>query len=496
MTKVNTLELVNIYKSFNIDSIKNVSLKFKSGEIHAVIGENAAGKSTLIKLLSGVMMPDSGMILYNGQPIKNHNIAKAHKLKIGTLFQTSTLFEEMSVLENIFIKNYPGLRFARHILNQDKMLHIYRELMASIGFSLDSRVLLKYLTPSQKRIVEIAKVLYGDPDILLLDEPTASFSDIELLAFYKLLKKLKQSGKLIVYITHNIKEAIDISDLITVMHNGRISYTFSSSTANEATLLKSIAGKEFLYRYPRTFVKKRRSVVRVCNLTNANLHDISFTAYEGEILGITGLVDSGKSHIGMALFGLESFDSGQVTLNGLTAPKKMRPNTAIAAKLGYISGETANTYIPEFTPELNITLSNMKKITPMYFINKDIEYVTTNEFFRRLGIPGIYSNQKMKYLSGGIQQKINISKALFSNAKILIMDEPTKGIDSASKSDVYNLMNNYTLHMNTIILISSDFEEIAGMCDRVLIMQKGEIIKEIFKKNLNKNDIVFYSIKQ
>jgi ribose transport system ATP-binding protein len=492
----NTLELVNVCKSYNVDILRNVSLKFQSGQVHVLIGENAAGKSTIVKMLSGSVSPDSGSILFNGSVIRNHNVKSAGKLKIGTMFQTNTLFEEISVLENIFIKNYPGYRYAHPVLNHKKMLEVYHALMNSIGFELNSETKVKDLTPSQKRIVELAKALQSDPDIILFDEPTASFSNVELRKFYILLQKMKQSGKMIIYVTHNIKEAIEISDIITVLHNGQVSQTFFSSSADEATLLKSVAGSEYRYRYPRTFNTKGRPVLKVSDLSNEYIRNVSFSAYEGEILGITGLSDSGKSHIGMVLFGLESYDAGSIKYFGLSMPHRMTPKDVTSMKLGYISGDTSNTFIPEFTPEMNITLSNIRKISPNYYIHKKVEYEATNKFYKQFGIPGMFSTQKTVFLSCGLKQKINISRALFSNANILVMDEPTQSIDPASKSDVYNLMNDYVKYGKTIVLISSDFEEIAGMCDRVIVMRKGLVVGELHKRDLNKNDIIYYSVKQ
>lgn len=495
MSNVNILRIKKINKQFGFNQILNdVSIDFFSGEIHAVLGENACGKSTLIKIISGTMPADSGEMFYNESVIDTFKLSNIKNLKVETVFQGINLFDNMTVAENIYIKNLPSKTRMPVFIDYKKLNDAYHSSSRILNINIDPNIYVGQLSHAQKRLVEITKALVSDPDILILDEPMESFSDDETDLLYKILTEQKKLGKIIIIITHKIEQALKMSDKITVLYDGTVADTITTKNTDDEKLLKLISGKELKNRYPKIYAKKGTAILSFQNISGGVLKDISFSLYEGEVLGITGLLGNGKSTVGKIIMGLEKIQNGRLYINGVEI-KQPSPSKMLKRGFGYIAEESIRNLIPTLSPSKNITLSNIKKISKLGFLNLKKERTIRDYFYRLFSISDRHKNVSVNFLSGGTQQKICISKILYSKIKTMILDEPTIGLDSSSKSDVYNFMNDFVSKGNSIILLSSDFSEVAGMCDRVIILRDGRLIKCINHTELTKEKIILYSTK-
>lgn len=461
------LSIRNISKYYNGKSILNhVSIDFLSGEVHALCGENASGKSTLIKVLSNLEIPEKGELYWDGELIPLKLQKQKRPFSIETVYQSSTLFDELSISENIFFKALPSF------IDYSKVYRLYDKIASRLQLNFPGHIPLSNLSLAQKRMIEIAKALVSDADIFIFDEPTESFSQHEVNIFISILHELKAQNKIVIIATHKISEVAQMCDRVTVLHDGTVSGNLEAKNASERTLLKMMTGNELKNRYPKIIQKKGAPLLQIRNLNNNYIKNISFTLYEREILGITGLVGCGKSSIARALFGLEDIVSGSVYINGKKV-QNFSPKYMLSSGCGYLSDEILQNLIPDFDLSKNVSLGNLTALTKFGLLRIKAEKQLGSFFQKTLAINLPEQDIPIKYLSGGTQQKIALSKLLNLDLDILILDEPTIGLDSAAKSDLYNFMNEYVNKRRSILLISSDFSEISGMCDRVMIMKNG-----------------------
>jgi ribose transport system ATP-binding protein len=489
------LKLSNINKRLSdFFSLKNISLELTKGEVHVLIGENGSGKSSLMNVIWGAYPKDSGDIYIDGNLVSINSPIDAKRLGIATIHQNSSLFEHFTVAENIYVDKKPYSNKSLKLINWNKMYSDCQSLFEKLGFSLNSKSIVKNLNVAQKQIVEICKAYISDARIIIMDEPTASLTETESALFFNIIRELKKSGVTVLYISHKLDEIRKIGDQISVIRNGELVGTMKVNNMDIDNLIHMMTGMDVNERYPKLNTKIGTEVLKVSELFHGNsIKNISFSLRRREVLGIIGLVGSGRTKIAKCIFGLDKIDSGEIFIEGQRV-NIQSPKEAIAAGIGYVTEDRSSEGLFMYLNiPVNITAPNTSKVSNRYIIDKNIEKKLASTYVNRLGIKVGSINSKAAYLSGGNQQKVVLAKWIMSKSKVLILDEPTKGIDIASKLDVYNVMNEMVTKNVSIILISSDVDEVIGMCDRIMVLYDGKIAALLPKTNATREKIMFYA---
>lgn len=472
----NLLRMTGISKRFGgIQALKNVNFDLNEGEIHALLGENGAGKSTLIKILSGVYQSDSGEILYNGQAVSVNDPAMACRLGISTIFQELNVVPELSVAENMMLGREPVKTFAglidRSIL-REKCQTVLKTL--NISLSLDTPV--KKLNTAMQQMVEIGRSLLIDAKIIIMDEPTASLSEAEVESLFQLIAGLKQRGVSIIYISHRLEEVISICDRATILRNGKVTAMCTKEELTLEKIIKNMVGYEVEERYPKVQHEIGETVLEVKNLgCSGHFSQINFEVKAGEVLGLAGLVGSKRTDVAQAIFGVDKYEEGEILLHGEAVPKgsvekAMQMGIALIPEERKIQGLVMGLSIKK-----NISLPLLKKLSRFGVINQKEETKVAEHMKKQLQIKAESLEQEVQNLSGGNQQKVVLAKWLYAKPKVVILDEPTRGIDVGAKIEVYKLINSLAAEGVAIILISSELPEIMGMSDRIIVMSRGKI---------------------
>lgn len=468
--KFSLIEVNDIKKKFGgVIALNGVKFELKPGEVHALLGENGAGKSTLIKIICGVINPDSGVIKIKGESIKNLTPSLARNLGISTVFQELSLIDELTIKENVFL----GREFtSKGILEKSKISDETKKLLAYMNLSLDPKTKVKELGAAQKQLVEIAKALSTNPEIIIMDEPTDKLYGDEQEKLFELIKRMREEGKGIIYISHKLEELPIIADRVTVLRDGSYVDTFEIKNTTKEDLIKSMVGRELKDMFPKENIGLGEEIFRVENLSYNNfIKDISFTVRKGEILGLGGLVGSGRTLLAKNLSGILKCTLGKITLNGKEIDTSS-PAKTIKNGIVYLPEDRkANGLIMSMSVFDNIILPVLSNI----FLNKKKMNSDVSRLIEKLKIKTPSEKTIVENLSGGNQQKVVIAKWLHTNAKVFIFDEPTQGIDVGTKVEIYKLMNQLVKNGACIIMISSDMRELLAMSDRIAVMQKGRI---------------------
>ncbi|MDD2297354.1 MAG: sugar ABC transporter ATP-binding protein, partial [Sphaerochaetaceae bacterium] len=467
------LEMHNITKRFpGVVALNDVSFKVKRGEIHALVGENGAGKSTLMKILNGVYQADEGKIVLNGKHtiIRNTTEAKAHG--IGLVFQDLNLVNTLSVAENLYI-NRLAKRHGR--IAWKTIFREAQDFIDSLGFNFLATEKIEHLSAAQKQLVEIAKVLALENELIVMDEPTSSLTTTESEILFNIIKNLKQKGVSIIYISHKLEEVFSLSDTTTIIRDGEVIDSGPTKTFSRDQIVEKMVGRSVTTEFPRKACESGELVLKVDNITRKGLvEDISFELHKGEILGFAGLIGSGRTEVAEAIFGAESYDSGVINIRG----KKVAIHSTHQAKqegIGLLTEDRKETgLVLAYNLIWNISITNIDKIKKKYFISEKKEAQLANELSKELNIKTPSLKQYAINLSGGNQQKVVFAKWLFSDVDILILDEPTRGIDVGAKYEIYLLMNRLAEQGKSIILISSELPEVIGMSDRLIVLSGGK----------------------
>ncbi|MDO6803176.1 sugar ABC transporter ATP-binding protein [Wenyingzhuangia sp. 1_MG-2023] len=490
------LEMSGISKSFGVVSVlKNVNLKVKPGEIHALLGENGAGKSTLIKILSGVHQKDNGTVLLNGKEINPKNTHDGQVLGISVVFQELSLVNDLSVAENIYLHKLGSSQFW---MNWKEITQNAQELIDSLGFEIDASATVRNLSIVQKQVVEIAKALSEDTKVLVLDEPTTVFDPTDTKKLLDNLFKLRDKGISIIYISHHLEEVFKIADTITVLRDGVDTGSVSTKETNTDDVIKMMIGRELKDLYPtRTAKIGATPVFEVKNLTAKDnlVHDVSFDVKPGEVLGIAGLGGSGRTEMAKLIFGVDKKKSGTLLLEGKEI-KTSSPVEAVSHKIGFVSEDRKEegVFLP-MSIRKNISVTNFNFISnPFGFLKRDKEQKNVTELIEKLNIKTPSSEIEVKNLSGGNQQKVALAKWLSIDSKVIIIDEPTRGVDVGAKIEIYNLINEVAEKGVGVIVISSDMPEIMGIADRIQVMHTGTIYGELPKEKFSEENILRYAI--
>lgn len=495
------LEFVNVSKSFpGVQALKDVSIQIKKADVHAIVGENGAGKSTLMKIAVGELLRDTGIIKVFGQEAQINSPSDGYNYGISLIHQEFSLVPTLDVAQNIFL----GRELTRgHLSFMDSNL-MYKqteEILDSLKmFHLDSHLKIRDLTVAQKQVVEIAKALSLNSKIIIMDEPTAALTLEETSRLFDVVRGLKANGVTTLFISHRIEEIFEIADKVSILRDGELILTKSVAQIDRNQVINNMVGRSLDFIFPpRVKHKKESKVVLEVKKINKErqFSDVSFQLKEGEILGLAGLVGSGLSEVAMAIFGLNQLDTGEIYIEG----KKVEINSPFKAI------EYGLALLPEDRRELglvivrsvleNLTLPALyRDVARKYFIDLKREMLLAREAQKELSIRFASFSQKAESLSGGNQQKVVVGKWLLTRPKILIMNEPTRGIDVGAKLEIYKIVNTLAQRGMGIIFISSEFSEILGISHRVLVMSEGRITTELDPENSTEEDILKFAIRK
>ncbi len=489
-----TVEMVNISKSFGgVQALKDVTVRFKPGTIHSLVGENGAGKSTLIKILSGAYSHDSGEILIEGKPVTAKSTVDMKRHGIGVIYQEFALAQECTVAENIFINKLSGDK-GKGLINWKNLNKRAEKLIKSIGFDIEPTMIVGDLSIAYQQVIEITKALSNNVKVLVLDEPTAVLSTNETEKLFDILIKLKKENVAIIYISHRLEDVMNLSDEITVLRDGQFKGTFQRGELNTEQLVAKMIGRSPDAYYPkRECMTIGEEVFRVENLNMGyKVQNVCFGVRKGEVLGIAGLVGSGKTESARLIFGADKGDNyPDVYIEG----KKVRirsPYDAIKNGINYLSeNRKEDGVLLDLPIEENITVSDLKSVCKgKVFLNKKVQTRIVSEHVKNYTVKCGKISDPVSSLSGGNQQKVSIAKSLYVKTKVVFLDEPTRGVDIGAKVEIYNIINEMVKSGLAVVFVSSEIDEIVGMCDRVIVFGHGKVMGELNNDEITKEAIV------
>jgi len=488
------LELVNISKTFpGVQALDSVSFDLNAGEAHAVVGENGAGKSTMIKIVTGEYKKDSGDIFISGEQVSIRDTHHAQELGIAVVPQEFQLVPHLNGLENIFlgrlVRNKVGSVDWRSLKARA------REIIRFLEWEINLSTPVRKLSVAEMQILQISRALALDSRILILDEPTAMLGEKEIENLFRVIRILKNKGIGIIYISHRLAEIFPICERVTVLRDGKLIGTNFVEKIDLDTIIRMILGTSLEASYPAKNKKLGSKILEVKNLTKkGSFSNINFEVREGEVLGITGLIGAGKTELVTSIFGEMLFDEGEVTSHG-TEMKIKSPADAIKENIGLIPDDRRNLgLILGKKIRENVSITILRSLKSLLFVNKKREKDKVRRVVSDLSIKCRSIEENVDYLSGGNQQKVVLAKWLIANSDILIFDEPTKGIDVGAKRQVYQLINDLSQNNKTIIVISMELEELIGLTHRILVMAKGEIVTELVTDKTSENEIMKYAV--
>jgi ABC-type sugar transport system ATPase subunit len=498
MEATEVLKIDGVDKFFpGVRALSNITMDLRKGEVHAVCGENGAGKSTLMKIIAGVHKPNKGRMFLNGEEFTAENPNESYRQGIAIIYQEDSLFPDMTVLENIFMGHelrkpmLPVLK-GLTILDYPAMRKRAREVLDRLGMAIDLDAKVSDLGVATKQMVEIAKALTFDSQILILDEPTAALTNREVDTLFETIRRLKTQGVSMLYISHRLDEIFEIADRVTVFRDGEYIATDEVSKVTKDQLVSWMVGRQLSNLYPKEEVEIGDVVFQARNVWQEGvLNGIDLELRKGEILGISGLAGAGRTELAQMLCGLDKADGGEIFLNGkrvnITDYRK-----AMELGLVYIS-EDRHKYslVLPMTLTDNITHKVLPSITNVLgVINREAEQEVTEQYMKQLDIKAPDGTFIVNNLSGGNQQKVSVAKSLATTPQILILDEPTRGVDVGAKSEIHRIITNLAKNGKSIMLISSDLPEILGMCDRVAVMKKGVKAGELLRSEMSQEKIL------
>jgi ribose transport system ATP-binding protein len=481
----------NIHKSFLGNKVlKGVSVQLRKGEIHALIGENGAGKSTLVNIISGVHQPDSGEIYLDGEKAEFGNPNDAQKAGIGLVHQELALCPHVTVGENVFIGRLPK---KAGLIDRKKLYEMTMKVLEPFETPVRPDQIVEELSVAQQQIVEIAKALSLNCKVIIFDEPTSSLNESEAQKLLKIIDDIKNKGIGILYISHKLSEIFQITDRITVLRDGNFIETVDTADTNSDHIISSMVGKEVKKLYPNksTYIKEEDEILRVEHFTRLpEFQDISFSVCRGEVLGLCGLVGAGRTEVSRAICGIDKSKSGDVYLNGSKLTVRCYSD-ALKNGVCYLSEDRKKDGLfVSMTLLENMMAPGLKRVSRYGLLNRRMVTKEMAEYKQKINIKYVSVNQIMNSLSGGNQQKIMISKLLALKPKLIIMDEPTRGIDVGAKYEIYAILRELAEAGVGVVIISSEMPEIVGMCDRVVIMNVGSMVGELRGEDITQENII------
>ena len=485
-----TIELVDIYKSFGSTRVlEGVSLSLLPGEVHSLMGENGAGKSTLVKIMAGVHLSDQGAVRMNGQEVLFRSPSQAQHAGVSVICQEPTLFRDLSIAENVFMHRQPKTAYGW--IDYAEMNRAVSHHLRQLGVSLRPEDPVLGLSIADQQIVEIIKAVTFEAKVLIMDEPTAALSLEEVKRLFLVVERLRSKGVALMFVSHRLEEVFSISQRITVMRDGRVvgSGTLAEWSPNE--VIRKMVGRSLEALYPKEEVRPGTVVLRVRNLRRAGVFkDISFEVRQGEIVCLAGLVGAGRSEVARAIFGIDPLDGGEVFI-GDRALTHHTPRMAMAAGIGFVPEDRQQQgLVMEMTVTRNATLTVLRQVQRFGLVSHKKEREIAARWTERMLLKG-HIEEPAQILSGGNQQKVVLAKWLATQPKLLIVDEPTRGVDVGAKSEVHRTLSQLAREGMAIIMISSDMPEVIGMADRVLVMHEGKLTAELSRSEATEEAIMF-----
>ena len=490
------LRMQSISKSFpGVQALKDVNVSIYKGEVMALTGENGAGKSTLMKILSGIYQKDSGNIYFDDKEVNILSPVHSQKLGISIIHQELNRLPNLSIAENIFIGREKEQN--KYFLDKKKTYSEAVKYLEIVGLNIDANILVKNLSIAQRQMIEVAKAISLNSKLIIMDEPTSSITDREITILMNIIRDLKSRGISVIFISHKLNEIFNISDRITVLRDGTTIATVNTKDSTEDLLIQMMVGREIKDMFAKVKSNIGDIVLEVKGLCSGTaLKNISFNLKRGEILGFAGLVGAGRSELMNAVFGIDNFDKGQIILDGKEVVIR-EPIDAISLGIGFLPEDRKlQGLILGMTVRENITLSSLENVSTYGFFKHELERSVSMEYIEKLSIKTPTQEQKVLNLSGGNQQKVVLSKWLAIKPKILILDEPTRGIDIGAKTEIHALMNRLSCEGVSIIMISSELPEVLGMSDRIIVMHNGTIKGELSRSEATQEKILTMALKE
>ena len=485
------LELSKVVKSFGaVIALRSGSLRLEQGSIHALVGENGAGKSTLVKIVAGLYRRDAGDIRLRGEEVDFGSTAQAKAAGVAVIYQEPTLFPDLSVTENVFMGRQPTDRLGR--IDRRRMRTEVLDLFRRLGVQIDPDRLAEGLSIADQQIIEIAKAVALDARVLIMDEPTAALSGVEVERLFAVARSLRDEGRGIVFISHRFDEVFSLCDTITVMRDGSFVSSDPTDEVTEDEIVRRMVGRDVTELFPKQETVVGEPLLVVENLSSAGVFtDVSFTVRSGEIVALAGLVGAGRSEIARAVFGVDGYDDGTVRVAGRAVPKR-RPTAAMAAGLALVPEDRRKQgLVLDESVSRNATLAIRGRLSKLGFIRNAAENEAARVWASRLQLKTSALDTLAGTLSGGNQQKVVLGKWLAPEPRVLIIDEPTRGIDVGTKAEVHRLLSELAGRGMGILMISSELPEVLGMADRVLVVREGRITAELDREHADAENVMF-----
>lgn len=490
--RTEALRMENISMEFSgVYVLSDMQLQVGQGSIHALVGENGAGKSTLIKILGGIYKPKTGKIFIDGEESSIHHVQDAQKKGISIIHQEISLVPSLNIAENVFLgRELSKLGFK----SEGKMLHMAQEMIDALGIDLSARTAVSELTIAQQQLVEIIKAVSFNARILVLDEPTSSLSLKETRRLFEIIRRLQSKGVAIIYISHKMDEIFDISDHITVIRDGQYIDTLPTSQTSSEEIVRKMVGRSIEQFYVRSYNELSKVALQVEGLTKRGVFtDVDFEVRYGEVLGFAGLVGAGRSEIMHAVFGADKCDSGKILIDG-TAVNITCPQQAISFGMSMVpESRKEQGLVLINSVGFNIALANVERLKGWLFLSDRKRHSLAWRYIERMRIKTRSEAQAVFELSGGNQQKVLLGKWLANQPKILILDEPTRGVDVGAKTEIYTIINELAAEGMAIILVSSELSEIINMCDNVCVVHEGRITGRLSREEFSQDKIMHYA---
>lgn len=470
------LEMLDISKSFpGVQALKGVELRVKPGEVHALVGENGAGKSTIMKCLMGIYKPSSGKIIFDGQERSDYTISEALTFGISMIHQELTPVPYRSIMENVWLGREPRNKYG--LIDHKEMYRLTREVLDTVGLNEDPRTLMVKLTVAKQQMVEIARAVSYNAKLIIMDEPTSALTDTEVAQLFKIIRKLRSQNKSIVYISHKLDEIKQITDRISVFRDGTYIGTEDTDKLPQDKMIQMMVGREVSNLFPKTPCEIGDVALEVKNLSHPKyFKNVSFNVRKGEIFGIAGLVGSGRTEVLETIFGIRKKSGGEILLNGQAIDIKSSEE-AIAKKLALLTEERRfNGIFPVLDLVFNASIANLSRYTNKFgFVDNKRMKADSQTFIDKLQVKTPSALQKIQNLSGGNQQKVLVARWLLTQPEVIMLDEPTRGIDVGAKAEIHKLISQLAGEGKCVIIVSSELPEVMGMSDRIMVMHEGHV---------------------
>jgi len=489
-SSVPLLELHRVSRSYGgVQAVAEVSFAISRGTVHALVGENGAGKSTLVKLLTGIIQPDAGAIVVDGETRRIGDAPTAHRLGIVAMYQEPTVFQDLTVAENVFAGRHPRTRL--HAVDWTAMHRETARILGELEVDIAPGTPVRGLGVADRQLLEIAKALSSSARLLIMDEPTAALSPHEVDNLFATVRRLRDRGVAVLYISHRLEEVSALADVVTIIRDGRHIATSPAAELSQAEIIRLMVGRSLDQLFPKEQAQIGDVVFRAEGLSRGGLFsDVTFELRRGEIVGLAGFVGAGRTEVARAIFGVDPLDTGRLWIDG--RPFRPRsPRAALRRGLAYLPEDRLHEgLVQPMSVSQNTTMAVLPDLTPLGILRPRRELALTRRFVEQLKIKATSPNQVVRSLSGGNQQKVVLSKWLAAEPRILILDEPTHGVDVGTKADVHRTISHLATQGLTILLISSELPEILGMSDRVLVMREGRLVAEIPRAEATQETVI------